>query len=105
MYEDYAEIKEVIPNVKKIPWCPNAKIRLYGNRIEIGAKEAVDMLFSFDETSAITVLGKNKANIYHGGKIYQLKGNKRFCALKYVHIFNRYKNIEKGDENAEFLGL
>lgn len=105
MYEDHAEIKEVIPSVEKIPWCPCAKIRLYGNRIEIEAKETVDMTFSFNETSTVTVLGRNKLNIYHGGKIYQLKGDKRFCALKYVHIFNRYKNISKGDENDKFLGL
>ena len=59
----------------------------------------------FDDASTITVLGRNKLNIYHGGKIYQLKGDERFCALKYVHIYNRYKNIQKGDENDKFLGL
>ena len=107
MYDDIAEVKEVIPSKKKIP-LGYAKITLYGNRIELkisnkAGGEKIQCLF--DETSTVTVLGRNKLNIYHGGKIYQLKGGKRFCALKYVHIFNRYKNILKGDENAKFLGL
>ncbi len=103
MYEDIASVKEVIPSVKKIPMYDSARIMLYGNRIEILANES--HVFPLEEASAVTVLGRNKLNIYHGGKIYQLKGNERFCALKYVHIYNRYNNIRKGDENAEFLGL
>ncbi len=104
MYEDHAEIKEVIPSKKKIPLYPSAKISLYGDRIEMEVKED-SIVFRFEECSAITVLGRNKLNIYHGGKIYQLKGDKRFCALKYVNIYHRYKNISKGDENDKFLGL
>ncbi len=103
MYTDKTKISEVIPNEKKILIDENAEITLYGNRVEIHGKE--NIVASFDEASTITVLGKNKLNIYHGGKIYQLKGDKRFCALKYVHIFNRYLNLKKGDENDKFLGL
>ena len=103
IYSDTATLREEIPYDRKLLLCDKAKILLYGNRIEI---EAVDRLvFPFDNTSAVTVLGRNKLNIYYGGKIYQLKGDKRFCALKYVHIYHRYKNIRKGDENDKFLGL
>ena len=62
-------------------------------------------MFSFDELSAVTILGKNKLKIYLGGKIYQIKSEKRFNALKYVHIYNRYKNVVSGNENVSFLGL
>ena len=103
MYEDTASVKEVIPSVKKIPVYDNARIMLYGDRIEIIADEK--LVFPFEEASAVTVLGRNKLNIYHDGKIYQLKGDERFCALKYVHIYHRYNNIRKGEENLEFLGL
>ena len=103
MYEDFTEVKEVIPCVKKIPMYDKAQIKLYGNRIEIIAREK--LVLDFDNASTITVLGRNKLNVYHGGKIYQFKGDKRFCALKYVHIYNRYCNVKKGDENYEFLGL
>ena len=58
-----------------------------------------------DETSAVTVLGRNKVNIYFKDHVYQLKGSKRFNALKYVNIFNRYKNICEGNEHGKFLGL
>ena len=51
------------------------------------------------------VLGRNKLNLYHGDKLYQVKGDKRFNALKYVHIYHRYKNIRKGEEHVKFLGL
>ena len=51
------------------------------------------MTFDFDTVSAIAVLGKNKLNVYSGAKVYQIKGDKRFCALKYVNLCYRYKNI------------
>ena len=104
IYRDRAvEVKEVVPSEKKIPYgC--ADVTLYGNRVELKINDDT-ISCHFDDCSTITVLGRNKLNIYHGGKIYQLKGGKRFCALKYVHIYNRYKNIQKGDENNEFLGL
>ncbi len=104
IYADRARISEVIVYDRKLPLCKDAEITLCGNRITARG-EGIDLEFPFDEASAVTVLGKNKANIYHGGKIYQLKGSKRFNALKYVHIYHRYKNIAKGDENEQFLGL
>ncbi len=104
IYTDRARISEVLVYDRKVPLCKDAEITLCGDRITARG-EGVDLTFPFDEASAVTVLGKNKANIYHGGKIYQLKGSKRFNALKYVHIYHRYKNIIKGDENEQFLGL
>ncbi|MBQ2242340.1 MAG: hypothetical protein II319_09395, partial [Clostridia bacterium] len=104
IYTDRARISEVIVYDRKVPLCKDAEITLCGNKITAHG-EGVDCEFPFDETTAVTVLGKNKANIYHGGKIYQLKGGKRFNALKYVHIYHRYKNIIKGDQNEQFLGL
>ena len=104
MYQDMAAVREVIVYEKKLLVYKSADITLYGDRIEIKA-ENNHHVYPFDETAAVTVLGRNKLNIYHGGKIYQLKGDKRFCALKYVNIYHRYKNISKGDENDKFLGL
>lgn len=104
IYTDRARISEVIVYDRKVPLCKDAEITLCGNKITARG-EGVDLKFPFDDATAVTVLGKNKANIYHGGKIYQLRGGKRFNALKYVHIYHRYKNIIKGDENEQFLGL
>ena len=105
MFNDTAQVREVIPNEKKILVCDKASVTLFGNRIVVTPDVGDPFIFGFEESSAVTVLGKNKLNIYHGGKIYQLKGDKSFCALKFVHIFHRYKNISKGDENDKFLGI
>ena len=77
----------------------NCKFSLYGNRLQ-----ADDMTFFFDDVSVMTVLGKNKLNIYADKELLQMKGSKRFNALKYVNFFHRYKNIKEG-KNNEFLGL
>ena len=77
---------------------------MFGDRVSFEG-DGEDMTFRFEDASAFTVLGRNKLNIYNGGKIYQVKGGKRFNALKYVHIYHRYKNIVKGEENVKFLGL
>lgn len=104
LYKETVSLTEVIVFEKKIPLAEGVELSLYGDRItaEMGGEV---LNFHFDEVTAVVVLGKNKLNIYHGGKLYQIKGSKRFNALKYVHFYYRYKNIMSGDENAEFLGL
>ena len=52
----------------------------------------------------LSLITKNKVNIYSDGKLYQLKGNERFNAVKFVQLSHRYKNILKG-EGEEYLGL
>ena len=105
LYEDTANLSEVILNQRKVLLRENASLSLYGDRITIdeGAPEEKDLHFS--DSTAVTVLGRNKLNVYHSGMVYQFKGDKRFNALKYVHIYYRHKNITKGDPNDTFLGL
>ena len=105
MFTDQANMLEVIAYHRKQPVMDNAELTLYGDRISVRDKTGQQMLFPFGEVSAVTVLGRNKANIYHDGHIYQLKGGKRFNALKYVNIFHRWTNIQEGDGNGKFLGL
>jgi len=90
--------------VKKELLCEDAKITLFGDRLVFSFGED-DIVCNFCDITSVAVLGRNKLNIYHKDKIYQVKGTKRFNALKYVHIYHRYKNIVKGDGNGEFLGL
>jgi 1-acyl-sn-glycerol-3-phosphate acyltransferase len=104
LFSDRSGLSEVIVYNKKERLADDAEIRLFGDRIEIKT-EKEEMTFSFCETAAVTVLGRNKINIYHGGKIYQLKSSKSFNALKYVNIYNRFRNISKGDKDGKFLGL
>ena len=99
VYTETAQLRKVYPYKHKKLLNKRAVIRLYGDRIEVDAR-----IFHFDDTSAVVVLGKNKLNIYFEKELLQLKGSKRFNALKYVHFFHRYQNI-KGGKNDEFLGL
>lgn len=78
----------------------DASVCLYGDRITVD-----DRQFPFDTVSAVVVLGKNKVNIYDGNEILQLKGDKRFNALKYVNFFHSHKNRKAGKANGQFLGL
>ena len=100
MYQEIANVSEVIVYKNKEPLKTDADISLYGDRIEID-----EMVLPFEEISTVAVLGRNKANIYWGKRVLQLKGDKRFNALKYVNIYYRHKNIQKGDEYGKFLGL
>jgi hypothetical protein len=104
IYTEKCNFSEVIPYVNKKKLHNDMELLLFGDRVEL-RKDGVEYIYPFDETSAITVLGKNKLNIYFGDKIYQIKSDKRFNALKYVNLFHRYKNIKAGNENGQFLGL
>lgn len=105
LYRDLAMISQVILYERKIKLFETASLTLYGNRIVINEDERDEQTFLFDDINAISVLGRNKLNIYHKKEIYQLKSDKRFNALKYVNIYYRYVNISKGEVCGKFLGL
>lgn len=105
MYCDRAKLSEVIVYKRKKLLKKDAEIRLYGNRIVIDEGSNTAVTYQFEDITAVSVLGRNKLNIYHDRQIYQLKGDKRFNALKYVNIYYHYKNISRGDTDGEFLGL
>ena len=100
MYSEQASFSEVIVYKNKKMIRKNAVVELYGDRVLID-----DNVFPFAEITAASGLGRNKLNIYYDKKVYQLKGNKRFNAIKYVHMYYRYKNVNKGEGNEQFLGL
>ena len=99
-YRDTAGLSEVLLYRRKQRLRKEAAVALYGNRIVID-----EQVYDFDTVSAVTVLGKNKLNIYYDGHVYQLKGDKRFNALKYVNFYYHYKNISEGKYDVKFLGL
>ena len=100
IYEDVANLSEVIVYKQKNLLQADAPVKLYGDRIELGER-----VLPFADISTVAVLGKNKLNIYYKDQLFQLKSHKRFCALKYVNLFYRCKNIMRGEQDGEFLGL
>ena len=105
IYQDRADLSEVILYKNKELIRENAKVSLYGDRIFVESDDGYQLNIPFEQASVVTVLGKNKLNVYFNNKVYQFKGNERFNALKYVNIFHRTKNIRGGNENEQFLGL
>ena len=100
LYEETVRLSKVHLYKRKELLRENATVRLYGDRITVD-----DRAFPFETLGAVVVLGKNKINLYAGDELLQLKGNKRFNALKYVNFYYKYKNTKSGDRNGQFLGL
>ena len=105
LFWDTADVSEVIVYQRKNPLRKNAAMTLYGDRVILDEGAENELVLPFSEVNAAACLGRNKLNIYHGKMIYQFKGGKRFNALKYVNLIFRYKNIARGEENDQFLGL
>ena len=105
LFRDEAQLSKVILYKRKETLRKRCTAALYGDRIVIDEGMTRELCLPFAELSTVTVLGRNKLNLYHGETIYQLKGDRRFNALKYVHIYTRYKNIARGDRDDKFLGL
>jgi hypothetical protein len=105
LFRDEANISQVIVYERKELLWANAKISLYGDRVVFNEDTENQLVIPFQDADAITVLGRNKLNIYFDKKIYQLKGSKQFNALKYVHLCYRCKNILRGEMYDQFLGI
>ncbi len=105
MYRDKARVSEVIVYERKNVLCDAASVALYGDRVELRGEDGFSVDLPFDEVKVAAVLGRNKLNIYHGEKIYQFKGDKRFNALKYINMFYHYEHVVKGERDGEFCGI
>lgn len=76
------------------------KKKLLGDRIFADAKGLrvfadgdVSEFFPFSEMDGFTAVGKRKFNFYYQGKTLQIKGEKKFCALKYLHLYEGVQNV------------
>ena len=105
LFCDTAALSEVVVYKNKNKLKKSCEIKLYGDRVVIDEGTDGQLLFKFSDTSAVSVLGRNKLNIYYRDKVYQLKGDKHFNALKYVNLYYRFKNITRGETVGGFLGL
>ena len=104
-FRDRAELSRVLLYKRKERLRKSCDVALYGDRIVIDEGTERELRLPIEELSTVTVLGRNKLNLYHGEEIYQLKGDKRFNALKYVQLCARSKKIARGDIDDKFLGL
>lgn len=104
IYRNKVQLSQVILYKAKKILEKDAVASLYGDRITVDTAEG-RLVLDFDRISVITVLGRNKLNIYHGDDVYQFKSDKRFNALKYMNVFYRKKHMDRGENDDKFLGL
>jgi hypothetical protein len=105
LYTEQVSLSEVIVYQNKKLLAKELTLRLYGDRLTLTNPQDQSWAFPFSDVNAITILGKNKLNIYHEKHVYQIKGNQRFNALKYVQLYHRYRNMTTGDGQGDFLGM
>lgn len=102
-YEEKVDFYKVIINKNKQLIDKNVTLKLFNDRYEIITKNET-LVFNFDKVSGVSVLGRNKLNVYFNNEVYQVKANKRFNAVKYLNFYFRYQNQLKENDNG-FLGL
>ncbi|MBQ8600641.1 MAG: 1-acyl-sn-glycerol-3-phosphate acyltransferase [Clostridia bacterium] len=100
MYTDTVRLSEVVLYQKKNILLKETELQLFGDRLTVG-----ETAVPFTAVTGITVQGKNKLVVYWDGKVWQMKGGKRFNAIKYMNMAYRYKNVNEGDGNGKFLGF
>lgn len=116
VYADEVSLYRVIIYKKKELLDKNAKLSLYGDRIVVESREE-EKTIALKDITGIACMGRNKLNIEYDKTLYQIKGSKRFNALKYLNFCYRYNNIveegdsetsqksAKGENNVKFLGI
>ncbi len=86
------------------------KKELIGNttlKLENGVLTIGDNVLKLDEITSSALLGGRKINFFTEDKVYQFKGNERFCGMKYMNAVFQNKNLkgDKEDGRHEFIGL
>lgn len=104
-FVDTAKMSEVVLYDKKVVLDKNAKLSLFGDKLLVRFNDRPSAIYTFEQISAVTVLGRNKLNVYVNDKVYQFKGDKRFNALKYVNFYYHYLNLKENNSNGKFLGF
>ena len=97
---------QVIPYKKKIKLAKNVLFAVYNDRYCV-SNDKYSVTIPFDKITAVSVLGRNKLNIYVCSEIFQIKTkDKRFNALKYMNLYYHSSNLTKGViENGKLLGI
>ena len=106
LYRETADLSEVIVYDRKHLLKSQAPIGLFADRLEIGSGQDMTVL-AYDDIKAMACIGGHKLNIFYKDRIYQLKGDRSFNALKYCHIYYHAKYNKDGhtDGTFQFLGL
>lgn len=103
IYTDTINVFEVALYKRKKLIEDSVSVSLFKDKIVIDGKTEKHV-WNFDDVQSVSVLGRNKLNVYYKDKVYQFKSDKRFNSLKYMNLYYRYKNV-KENKNGRFLGI
>ena len=101
IYVDRSSFFEVVLYKKKNRIAKDATLSIFADKFVVKYNKE-QLILDFENVSAVSVLGRNKLNVYYLDKVYQFKSDKRFNALKYVQL---YYHAKSGGGDGEFLGL
>lgn len=68
------------------------EVKADGRGLTVSGKKT-EKFFPYAEMDGFTAVGKRKINFYFHGTTYQLKGGKKFCSLKYLHLYEGVANV------------
>lgn len=104
--DDECAIYDVLLMKGKKPLYKKSHLTLYPDKIVIATKNGKIKKEFLTEITSMAVLGKNKLELFVDDKVFQVVGNERFNAVKYVNFFFKYKNQKEGIyDYGQFLGL
>lgn len=105
-FREKGSLYEIIVYQKKIPLYRNSVVSLYGDRVEISTSEA-PVILKFEDIKAMACIADHKLNIFYKDKLYQLRGDPGFNALKYCNFYYHAKYLKEhmNDGEFQFLGL
>lgn len=99
LFCDTVDVYECEVGEKKRRTAEGATLLGYADRFLVGGET-----LSFSEVTGVSVLGRNKLNIYVGARVVQLAGAPSLNVLKYMNLYYSVKERE-GREHAGFLGI
>ena len=107
-FTDVVSVYKVIPYKKKVLTNATSVLSLYGDRVTIEGGDGSVKTVSFADIIGIGCMGRNKLNIDTKDELMQIRGSKRFNALKYLNFCYRYnkkggvgKFVRNSDNKAE----
>lgn len=57
--------------------------------------------FPFADIEGMALIHRDKFDFYYKGQTFQIKGDDRFCSIKYIHLLDAIKNIEKEKKSSK----
>ena len=83
----------------------NVELQLYLDKVQLKTKYQTHT-FNYCDVTSVIAMGKNKLGITTKDANYQIKGDVRFCPVKYVNLYYHFVAQQQNPKpEKEFLGL